>query len=306
MPAPTAKRTAVHAHAARDTRDADRQCRRAEQEQRPHRDSVPHSRDIARAGRQRERHQRGDGRGEHDEHTECPTPRTELSEQSAGRRTDQRADPPHRRDECGRLGPQRPRQCRIDDRIAKPREHPTRRSLYDAAHQQQLHRGGDRAEQAAQAEYCEPRQVGPPWPQPGQGGTHGGRRHHRRDQIHRRHPRVEPLTADVGDRAGHQADGEKLVGRIQRHTAGEHGGGPKVLRAQQLTPAARGHRRGIGHARHRMSSTFVEVKPDAVTSDPRRPCHAVPSSGHESRRGFARPIRTADPVRRPSSERSDP
>lgn len=44
----------------------------------------------------------------------------------------------------------------------------------------------------------------------------------------------------------------------------------------------------------------------AIRTGLRRPCRAIPSSGHESRHGSAPPTRTADRARRPSSAPSDP
>ena len=88
----------------------------------------------------------------------------------------------------------------------------------------------------------------------------GGRRHHRRDQVHRRHPRVEPLTADVGDGAGQQADGEELVGGVQRHAAGEHGRGPRYFGPSSSRQLPVVIVVSVGHADHRMSSTAVEIK----------------------------------------------
>ncbi len=152
------------------------------------------------------------------------------------------------------------RQRRIDHRVAQPREQPARGALDHTADQQQLHRRRQRAQQAAHGEYCEARKVGPPRPHPRQHGADGGRRHHRGDQVHRRDPDVEALPADIGDRARQQADGEELVGGVQRNAAGQHCRGAEVLRAQQVTPAAGGSRCGYGHAAHAKSSTAIEVK----------------------------------------------
>ncbi len=49
------------------------------------------------------------------------------------------------------------------------------------------------------------------------------------DQVHRDHPCVEPLATDIGDRAGQQADGEELVGRVEADAAGQQGCGADPL-----------------------------------------------------------------------------
>ena len=254
---------------------------------------------------QRERHQERHRHRQHRKRAECPTPGTELGEQPTRGGTEQGADAPHRRDEGRRLRPQRRRQSRIDHGVAQPGEQTARGALHGATDQQQLHGRSDRGTSC-----CPPRTRRE---RPGrttaaragrQRGADGRRRDHRCDQIHRRHPGVEPLTADLGDRARQQADGEELVGGVQRHAAGQHRGRAEVLRTQQVPPAGARHRISLSHADYRKSSTAVEIK--RTTSSRRHPCRAVPSSGRRSRRGFGPPARTAGRGRRPSSAPSDP
>ena len=236
--APAASSAAVHRHVVRDAGDADRQRRRPEQQQRPHRDPVPHGRDA---------------RGAAQAARTAPAPRCAAVRTPAHRmpnatnriaRTVRRPPgpaacrPPTSPTRARTPSSTRLRQRRIDDRVAQPREQSARRALHCPARQQELHRGCHRAQQAAETEHAQARQVGPPRSEPRKRRAHGGGRHHRGDQVHGGDPRVEPLTADFGDGAGQQADRQELVGRIQRHAAGEHRGGTEVLRAQQLAPAA--------------------------------------------------------------------
>ena len=170
-----------------------------------------------------------------DQRPESPTPDTELGEHPAHRRADDHADAPHRRHQRRRPCPQPARQGGIDHRVAEACEHSAGRALHGAGRPAGVPWSGRAHTQACPRRRRQGQQVRRPRPEPDEERVDRGRRDDRADQVHRDHPCVEPLATDVGDRAGQQADGEELVGRVQR---------------RRRRPAASRYRAALGRAGH--------------------------------------------------------
>ena len=177
-------------------------------------------------------------RGQDRERAECPAPQTELGEQSAGGRTDQRADAPHRRHQRRRPGPQPLRQSRIDHRIAESGQQSAGAALHHATGQQHLH-----ASAPARTRRCPTRTRRAPIRYADRGpnrassaltvvaATTDATRYTVVTQAYSRWP---PMSAT--------ALGSRLMVRnslvaYSADTTGEHGRGAQVLRAQQVPPA---------------------------------------------------------------------
>ena len=180
--------------------------------------------------------------------TESPAPRTELGEQPARGGPEQMPTPHIADTSAEALVHNELRQCGIDDGITEARKQAAGSTLHRPSRPTGTPCSARCAGQRSRPEHAEAEQIRPPWSEPRRERVHRGGRDDRGDQVDRRHPRIEALATDLGDRTGQQADREEFVGRVQRDATGEQRRGAEVLRPQQLPPTAAGEPRFRSHS----------------------------------------------------------
>ena len=95
-------------------------------------------------------------------------------------------------------------------------------SLQEAADQQNVHGGRGRTDQAADTQNGEAHEVRHARADAVQQRIDGRCGDHRPDEVESCHPRIDPLPADLVDRAGQHADREELVRGVQDHAPSDH------------------------------------------------------------------------------------